>query len=82
MVSLRDEDGRMTSAYQIKAIWDPDAKVYYSETNVPGLVVEAETLPEFVSIAEELLPEMLRANTTDAPTAGGRISSGNFSIAL
>ena len=53
----------MNETYSIRAIWDAEAKVYYSETNVPGLVVEAGSLVEFVSIAEELLPEILEANT-------------------
>jgi hypothetical protein len=48
--------------YYVKAIWDEEAEVYYSETNVPGLVVEADTLAEFVEIAQELAPEMLEAN--------------------
>ena len=50
--------------YHIRAVWDPEAEVYYSETNVPGLVVEAETLSEFMAITEELLPEMLKANSS------------------
>lgn len=72
----------MASTYHIRAVWDPEAKVYYSETNVPGLVVEAETLPEFIAIAEELLPEMLKANTSEAGSGDSHITSGNFSIAL
>lgn len=48
--------------YFVKAHWDEEAGVYYSETNIPGLTVEAETLPEFIEIAEELAPQMLEAN--------------------
>ena len=48
--------------YYVKAHWDEDAGVYFSETNIPGLTVEAETLHEFVEIAEELAPQMLEAN--------------------
>ena len=63
--------------YHVKAVWDGEAGVYYSETNVPGLTVEAETLHEFIAIAEELAPQMLEANVPgyspdkarDRPTA-------------
>lgn len=49
-------------SYYVNALWDAEAGVYYSETNVPGLSIEAETLHEFIEIAEELAPQMLEAN--------------------
>ena len=55
----------MSQTYSIRAIWDPEAEVYYSETDVPGLVVEAASLADFVAIAEELLPELLKANSQE-----------------
>ena len=72
----------MSETYFIRAIWDPDAKVYYSDTNVPGLVVEAESLGEFVSIAEELLPEILEANLGQAVSSGRHLVSGAFEITV
>jgi hypothetical protein len=48
--------------YYVKALWDDEASLYYSETNVPGLNIEAETLHDFIAIAEELTPQMLEAN--------------------
>ncbi|MFI4965814.1 MAG: DUF1902 domain-containing protein [Caulobacterales bacterium] len=51
--------------YYVRARWDDEAGVYYSETNVPGLNIEAETLHEFIEIAEELAPQMLEANVPD-----------------
>ena len=36
--------------------------VYYSKTDIPGLNIEAETLREFIEIAEELAPQMREAN--------------------
>ena len=72
----------MSETYFIRAIWDPDAKVYYSDTNVPGLVVEAESLGEFVSIAEELLPEILEANLGQAVSSGRPLVSGAFEITV
>lgn len=49
-------------SYYVRALWDADAGVYFSETNIPGLNIEAETLPEFMEIAVELAPQMLEAN--------------------
>jgi hypothetical protein len=48
--------------FYVNALWDAEAGVYYSETNIPGLNIEAETLHEFIEIAEELAPQMLEAN--------------------
>jgi hypothetical protein len=48
--------------YHVKALWDAEAGVYYSETDIPGLNIEAETLREFIEIAEDLAPQMLEAN--------------------
>jgi hypothetical protein len=52
----------MKSSYYVKAIWDPEASVWVSETDIPGLVIEANTLSEFESLMVELAPEMLEIN--------------------
>ena len=52
----------MASSFSITAIWDDEAKVFTSSSNIPGLVVEADTFEEFVSLVEALAPEMLEAN--------------------
>ena len=72
----------MSGRYFIRAIWDPEAKVYYSDSNVPGLVVESDSLAEFVSLAEALLPEMLKANLGETPSEGHHLVSGAFEIAV
>jgi hypothetical protein len=61
------EDMRMRepTSYYVRAIWDEEASVYYSETNIPGLNVEADTICEFIDIAQELAPAMLMANVPD-----------------
>jgi len=48
--------------YYVKAVWDEEAQVFYSKTNIPGLNIEAATLHEFVQVAEDLAPQMLEAN--------------------
>ena len=52
----------MSTRFYVRAEWDPDAGVFTSATNIPGLNVEAETLAEFLSLVEELAPMMLEAN--------------------
>lgn len=52
----------MSERYHVQADWDPDAKVWISSSNIPGLVVEAATLPEFIELVQSLAPEMLADN--------------------
>lgn len=54
--------------YYVRACWDAEAGVFTSESNIPGLVVEAETVDEFMEIAQELAPAMLRENVAGNPT--------------
>jgi hypothetical protein len=59
----------MADTFYVKAVWDDEAKVYYADTNVPGLNVEAETLGSFLALVEDLAPQMLEANL---PAGSGR----------
>lgn len=52
----------MQRSYYVRAIWDGEAKVWISETDVPGLVIESDTLAEFEAVMMRLAPEMLAAN--------------------
>lgn len=52
----------MSSEFQVRAIWDHEAKVFTSQSNIPGLVVEADSFEEFVELVEALAPEVLAAN--------------------
>jgi len=52
----------MEKIYYVRAVWDPEASVWISETDIPGLVIEANTLSEFESLVFELAPEMLATN--------------------
>ena len=53
---------QMQKSYYVKALWDAEAKVWYSESDIPGLVIEAYTLGEFEKLMMELAPEMLAEN--------------------
>jgi hypothetical protein len=52
----------MKSSCYMNATWDAEASVWLSQTDIPGLVIEAETLAEFEALFEELAPQMLAAN--------------------
>jgi hypothetical protein len=52
----------MKKSYYVKAAWDPEAAVWISETDIPGLVIEADTLAEFEQAMLQYAPEMLMAN--------------------
>jgi hypothetical protein len=52
----------MQRSYYVKAIWEPDARVWISETDIPGLVIESDTLAEFEALMMRLAPEMLAEN--------------------
>ncbi|WP_174301798.1 DUF1902 domain-containing protein [Caulobacter sp. S45] len=56
------ERGRHADAYYVKALWDAEAKVWVSETDIPGLIIEADTLAEFENLFQALAPEMLAEN--------------------
>ena len=56
----------MAQAFKVTAIWDPEAKVFTSQSDIPGLVIEADTFEWFVSLVKDLAPEVLAANL---PTA-------------
>lgn len=49
--------------YVVHVQWDDEAKVWYvSESNVPGLVTEAETVEAMLAKLNVMVPEMLEEN--------------------
>jgi hypothetical protein len=42
--------------------WDAEAGVWYSESDIPGLVIEADDLEEFERVMNEIAPELLVEN--------------------
>ena len=49
-------------AFEVTAIWDGETDVWVSQTNIRGLVIEADTLEEFESLVFALAPDMIRDN--------------------
>jgi hypothetical protein len=49
--------------YTVNATWDDEAKVWVAVSDdVPGLVAEAEHVPQVIKKLEVLVPELLEAN--------------------
>ena len=46
----------------VKAVWDEEAKVFHSDSDIVGLHIEAETIEEFREILVDLAPELILAN--------------------
>lgn len=48
--------------FYVRACWDAESQVFFSETDIPGLTVEAPSLAEFQQLIFDLAPEMLAEN--------------------
>ena len=58
--------------FHVTAFWDPEARVWCSETDIRGLVIETKTLDEFEEVMEDLAGEMIEANHRRPEGADGR----------
>ena len=56
----------MTKAFTVNAIWDADAEVFTTQSDIPGIVVEAATFEELVDLVRALAPETIAANVPGA----------------
>jgi hypothetical protein len=52
----------MTQSFYVKAVWDAEASVWCSESNIPGLVLQTETLEEFQDLIRHFGPDLLAEN--------------------
>ncbi len=48
--------------FRVRALWDEDANVFYSESDIIGLHVEAPTFAEFEAVLMEVAPDLIFAN--------------------
>ena len=49
-------------SYSVRAIWDEEAGVYYADSDIVGLHIEASNLDEFEEIMMEVAPGLVIAN--------------------
>lgn len=52
----------MKRTFYVKAHWDTEANVWYSETDIEGLFIETKDLAEFEEIMPDLARDMIIAN--------------------
>ena len=62
----------MKKAFHVKAIWDENAKVFYSESDIVGLHIEAATLEEFQQEMEETAVDLVIANHIQTQDLAGK----------
>jgi hypothetical protein len=48
--------------FTVTPVWDEEAGVFYSDSDIKGLHVEAATLEEFVSAVQDLAPALVLEN--------------------
>lgn len=48
--------------FSVTAHWDEDAKVFYSQSDIVGLHIEAPTIEEFEDIMMSVAPGLVMAN--------------------
>lgn len=52
----------MKRTFYVRAVWDEEARVFYSESDISGLHIEAQTIEEFEAVMNEYAPELVRFN--------------------
>ena len=55
--------------FLVKAVWDEEARVFYSDSDIVGLHIEAETLEEFREIMVDIAPELIKAPRRRSPAS-------------
>jgi EAL domain-containing protein (putative c-di-GMP-specific phosphodiesterase class I) len=58
--------------FEVRAVWDDEARVYFSESDIIGLHIEAETLDEFERLVNEEAAELIVANHYSAEDMASR----------
>ena len=71
----------MRRMYSVTAVWDEEAEVFYCESDIEGLHIEAATLKEFQNLIAEHAPELIIANHLK-PRDIARMSLGDLIPAI
>jgi Domain of unknown function (DUF1902) len=67
----KDQTTRQRTFY-VRSVWDDEAGVFYSESDITGLHIEAQTLDEFEVLMHAFVPDLIVANHID-PIDFGRV---------
>ena len=57
----------MKRTFTVKAIWDNEAQVFYAQSDIEGLHIEAASLDEFEEIMLDTMPELIMVNHRICP---------------
>jgi len=57
----------MKRTFFVRAVWDEKANVFYSQSDIQGLHVEAKTIDEFESVFHDLAVELILQNHMSLP---------------
>jgi len=52
----------MKKSFNVRAIWDEENQIWFSESDLVGLHVEAQTFPEFQELVHEFAAELIVTN--------------------
>ena len=52
----------MKRTFSVKAVWDEEAHVFYAQSDIEGLHIEASSLEEFEEVIIDTAPELIMAN--------------------
>ena len=67
----------MKRTFSVKAIWDDEAQVFYAQSDIEGLYIEAASLDEFEEIMLDAAPELIMANHRSASEIAEHHSQGS-----
>ncbi len=60
-IRKRRED-KMKRVYRVNTIWDAEAEVFYSVSDIEGFHIEASNRIEFEAIMKDVAPELIVSN--------------------
>ena len=52
----------MKKTFYVRAVWDDEAKRFYSESDIHGLNIETDTVEEFEDVMKDVAAELVLAN--------------------
>ncbi|RYE11225.1 MAG: DUF1902 domain-containing protein [Hyphomicrobiales bacterium] len=52
----------MKKTFYVRALWDEEAKRFYSQSDILGLHIETDTVDEFEEVLKDVAAELVLAN--------------------
>jgi hypothetical protein len=59
---MSDTQAKRQRTFYVRSIWDAEAKVFYCDSDIIGLHIEAKTLDEFEELMHQFVPDLIVAN--------------------